>query len=161
MTVAHDVFSETNPAFGTYTLAAFTAAYLSVNKNGPEAPLVYLALPLALSGDLAATFDGSNKNTGLLEWLERNARVQVSLAARVNATMDIVTEAIRFACFTGVIDLDGEARLQLGPRKLKKSVVKALSQEPAQAIKHAERLGYWFAMAGSTRAVFDMIGLTA
>jgi hypothetical protein len=160
MTAAHDVFSETNPAFCTYALVAFTAAYLSVNEGGPELPLVYLALPLALSGDLAFAFGGTNKNTGLLEWLERNPRVQVGLAARANATMDIVTEAIRFACFTRVVELDESARLRLGAAKLKKSATNALSEGPAQAIKHAGRLGYWFAMTGSMRAVFDMMGLT-
>jgi hypothetical protein len=159
MMVAHDVYSETNPAFCTYALVAFTTAYLSVNENGPEAPLAYLALPLALSGDLAAAFGGTNKNTGLLEWLERNPRVRVGLGARVNPTMDIVTEAIRFACFTRVVELDEGARLRLGPERLKKSATNALREEPAQTIKHAQRLGYWFAMTGSTRAVFDM-GLT-
>jgi len=160
MTVAHDVFSETNPAFCTYALAAFTTAYLSLNNDGPEAPLAYLALPLALSGDLAAAFAGTNKNTGLLEWLERNPRVEVGLAARLNATMDIVTEAVRFACFTRVLKFDDRARLRLGPARLKKSATKVLSEQPAHAIKHAERLGYWFAMTGSTRAVFNMMGLT-
>src|SRR5689334_15373976 len=98
MNVAHDVFSETNPAFCSYALAAFTAAYQSFGNEGPEVPTAYLALPLALSGDLAGTFRGTNKNTGLLEWLERSPRVQVRLTARVNASMNIVTEAIRFGC---------------------------------------------------------------
>ncbi|QEX17997.1 hypothetical protein FRZ44_33010 [Hypericibacter terrae] len=160
MKVAHDVFSETNPAYCTYALVAFTTAYLSVNEGGPEVPLIYLALPLALSGDLAIAFRGTNKSTGLLEWLERNPRVQVGLAARGNATMEIVTEAIRFACFTRVVEFGDGGRLRLGPRKFKKSARNALSEEPAQAIKHAERLGYWFAMTGSTRGVFDMMGLT-
>jgi hypothetical protein len=140
-------------------LVAFTAAYVSVNKDGPEAPLAYLALPLALSGDLAAAFRGTNKNTGLLEWLQRNPRVEVGLAARVNATIDIVTEAIRLACFTRVLEFAEGARLRVGPGKLKKSA-NALSEQPAQAIKHAERLGYWFAMTGSTRAVFNVMGVT-
>ena len=52
------------------------------------------------------------------------------------------------------------ARLGLGSQKVKKSVVAALSDAPAMSIKHAERLGFWFASAGSTRTVFDMMGLT-
>jgi Family of unknown function (DUF6521) len=158
--VAHDVFSETNPGFCAYALGAFTTAYTSVNEDGPEVPIVYLALPLGLSGDFATAFGGTNKNTGLLEWLERNPRVQVGLAARINATIEMVSEAIRFACFTRVVELDVTARLRPGPRRLKKSAINALSKEPAEAIKYAERLGYWFAMTGSTRAVFAMMGLT-
>jgi hypothetical protein len=36
MTVAHDIYAETNPAFCTYALVNFTQSYLSVNANGPE-----------------------------------------------------------------------------------------------------------------------------
>jgi hypothetical protein len=159
MTVAHDVFAETNPAFCTYALAAFVTSYFSVREDGPELPIAHLALPLALSGDLATTFNGTNKNTGLLQWFERNPRVQIGLSSRINGSMNIVTEAIRFACFARVLKLDEGARLQLGPSKLKKSATKSLSDEPAQAIKRAERLGYWFALAGSTRTIFNVLGL--
>lgn len=159
MTVAHDVFAETNPAFCTYVAAAFVTSYLSIKEDGPELPIAYLALPLALSGDFESTFNHTNKNTGLLQWLERNPRVEVGLSARINGSMNIVTEAIRFACFTRVLKLSEGGRLQLGQSKLKKSATKSLSGEPAQAIKHAERLGHWFAVAGSTRAVFNIMGL--
>ncbi len=160
MTVAHDVYSETNPAFCTFVLVAFTAAYLSINNHGPEVPTSYLALPIALSGDLDNAFARTNRNTGLLEWLERSPQVQVGLTERVNGSMSIVTEAIRFACFTRVLVVNEHARLQLGGTRLKKNAVKALSDESGRSIKRAERLGYWFAMAGSTRTVFDIMGLT-
>ena len=40
------------------------------------------------------------------------------------------------------------------------AVIKALSEEPAQQLKRAERLGFWFAAAGSTKTLFDMMGFT-
>jgi hypothetical protein len=160
MSVAHDIYAETNPAFCAHALVAFTTAFLSVNDKGPEVPAVYLALPVALAGDLGSTFDGTNKNTGLLEWLNRRPQVQIGLASLVNASMDIVTEAIRFGCFSRVLVVTPGARLGLGAQKVKKSTVAALSEVPGQSIKRAERLGFWFASAGSTRTVFDMMGLT-
>lgn len=160
MRVSHDVFSETNPAFCAYALNGFTAAFIAVNEHGPELPIVYLALPIALSGDLGDTFGGTNKNTGLLEWLERSPQIQIGLVERVNRSMPIVTDAIRFACFSGVVVIDDRTRLRLGQRKLKKSAIKALSDGPSQVLTRAERLGCWFAAAGSTKTVFDMIGLT-
>lgn len=160
MTVAHDVFAETNPAFCASVLAEFTAAYMSLNVAGPQLPSCYIALPIALSGNLAVTFEGTNRNTGLLEWLTRSPQVQVGLATRINASLGIVTEAVRFGCFTHMLALDENGRLLLGARKMKKSALNRLHDEPALAIKHAERLGYWFAMAGSTRTTFDMMGLT-
>jgi hypothetical protein len=130
MSVAHDIYSETNPAFCALALVAFTTAYLSVNAEGPEVPEVYLALPVALAGDLGRCFDGTNKNTGLLEWLDRRPQVQIGLANLVNTSMDIVTEAIRFGCFSRVLVVNPTARLGLGIQKMKKSAVTALSEAP-------------------------------
>lgn len=160
MRLAHDIYAETNPAFCTYVLVDFVRAFLSVNPAGPELPIAYLALPVALSGDLAAAFGGTNKNTGLLEWLERSPQVQVGLAERVNASMEIVTDAVRFGCFAGVLAVTQDAHLQLGGKKVKRSAIGLLDDGAAHAIKRAERLGYWFAMGGSTRNIFDISGLT-
>jgi hypothetical protein len=160
MTVAHDVFAETNPAFCAYVLTGFTAAYVSIKDVGPELPLGYVALPIALSGDLAGTFDGTNRKTGLLEWLSRSPQVQVGLAERVNASMPVVTEAVRFGCFARILTVEADGRIRVGPQKLKKSASDGLGERPASALKHAERLGYWFAMVGSTRTTFDIVGLT-
>jgi ABC-three component (ABC-3C) system Middle Component 3 len=160
MIIAHDVYAETNPAFCAHALVAFTTAFLSVNDDGPQVPLAYLALPIALAGDLGSAFNGTNKNTGLLEWLNRQPQVQVDLVNLVNKSMDLATEAIRFGCFAQVLVLTSSARLGLGTRKIRKSAVAALSSSPSQSIKRAERLGFWFASAGSTRTVFDMMGLT-
>jgi Family of unknown function (DUF6521) len=160
VSVAHDIFSETNPAFCAYALAGFTAAFATLNNLGPELAVAYLALPVALSGDLGGAFDKTNKNTGLLEWLERSPQIQIGLSERVNGSLSIVTEAIRFGCFTGVLALDQGARLRLGERKIKKSAVKAITEGTAQSLKRAERIGYWFAAAGSTKTIFDMMGFT-
>src|SRR4051812_18468369 len=53
MRVAHDVYTETNPAFCAFALVEFTKAYSSVRPDGPETPTAYLALPIALSGELS------------------------------------------------------------------------------------------------------------
>lgn len=160
MKIAHDVFAETNPAFCAAVVVEFTKGYMSNRPEGPETPLVYLALPVALSGELAGAFGGTNKNTGLLEWLERSPQVQIGLAERVNASLEIVSEAVRFGCFSRVLAIGEGARLRLGDRKLKESAFRTLGDEPKQTIKNAKRLGQWFATAGSTRSVFDAMGLT-
>lgn len=160
MKIAHDLFSETNPAYCACALVGFTAAYSRINSDGPELPVAYLALPIALSGDLATTFERTNKNTGLLEWLERNPQVQVGLTERLNASMDFVTEAVRFGCFSHVLAMNESARLGLGARKIKGTATASLSDNSTRSLKCSQRLGSWFAAAGSTKTVFDMMGLT-
>jgi len=157
---AHDVYAETNPAFCAAALVEFTKSYISERQYGPELPVAYLALPLALSGELAGSFDKTNKKTGLLEWLERSPQVRVRLAERINASLDIVSDGIRFGCFTHLIAIGEGARLRLSDQKLKPSAINLLGAESGQVFKRADRLGHWFAAAGSTRSVFDIMGLT-
>ena len=99
--------------------------------------------------------------TGLALYLESRGQVQIGLADMVNASMGIVTEGIRFGSFSRVLLVGTNGRLGLGPQKIKASAISALGDSPIRSIKRAERLGFWFASAGSTRTVFDMMGLTA
>jgi hypothetical protein len=159
MTVAHDIFAETNPAFCACLLATFVQAYRTRSGADPDILLCYTALPLALSGDLALTFGGTDRRTGLLEWLRRNPVIQIRLAARVNGSLDIVTEAIRFACFSNVLALNTEGRIVPGVSPMPKNLLKQMSPETQVTFKSIDRLGYWLAMVGSTRTAFDMMGL--
>ncbi len=160
MTLAHDLYAETNPAFCTYALAEFLKAFVEIDENGPELPLAYLALPLALSEDLAGSFEGTNKKTGLLEWLERTPQMSVGLAERLNASLDIVTPAVRYGCFAEVLVLGADGRISPGTQKVKATAIAKLDAISARAIRRAARLGAWFAMAGSTRNIFGILGLT-
>ena len=160
MILAHDVYSETNPAYCTYVLGTFISSFISVKPEGPEVVAAYVAIPLALSGELEPSFQGTNKNTGLIEWLERSPIAQIGLTSRLNGSLDIVTEAVRLACFSDAVVLDSQARLQLGSRKLKQSARQGLSAPSRNALKRAERLGYWFGAAGSSRVIFEAMGLT-
>jgi len=160
MTITHDIFAETNPVFCAVALMSFSAAFISVNQDGPELPACYIALPIALSGELDDTFDGTNKKTGLLEWLTRSPQVQVGLASRINASENIITDAVRFGCFAHILSLNENGRIYPRSKNIKKSAFTKIRNGSSKTIKHAERLGYWFAMAGSSKAVFNIMGLT-
>lgn len=157
---AHDLYAETNPAFCTYALAEFLKAFVEVDETGAELPLAFIALPIALSGDLAGSFEGTNKRTGLLEWLERTPQMSVALGERLNASLEIVTMAVRYGCFTDVFVLGRDGRMRLGTKTVKATAIAKLDAISTGAIKRAGRLGTWFAMAGSTRNIFGILGLT-
>lgn len=158
--IAHDLYAETNPAFGAYLLVSFVRGFVEVNPSGPELPVAYAALPLAISGDLCATFDRTNRKTGLHEWLERSPQVEMNLAERLNSSVDFVAGAVRFGCFSHVVTMTDNARLIIGTRTLKKELASGLSSDLARSVRYADRLGYWFATAGSTKTIYDMMGLT-
>lgn len=158
--IAHDLYAETNPAFGAYLLISFVRGFVEVAPSGPELPVAYLALPLAVSGDLAPTFDHTNRKTGLREWLERSPQIEVGLAERLNSSIDFVAGAVRLGCFSHAVNLTDGARLMVGTRALKKELASGLSSDLAKSVRYADRLGYWFAAAGSTKTIYDMMGLT-
>lgn len=158
MKVAHDIFAETNPAFCAHVISAFSKGYRSLNDAGVDLALCYVALPITLSGELTSTFGGSNRNTGLLEWLRRHPAIQIGLSDRVNDSLDIVSEAVRFGCFSKILTMDNSVRIAPGPQRIKRPA--ELSDEIRIALKHSERLGIWMAMAGSTRTTLDLMGIT-
>lgn len=158
--IAHDLYAETNPAWGAYVLSSFLRGFEEVESGGADMPLAYLGLPICLSGDLASTFEGANKRTGLREWVERSPQIQLELGERLNASMPMVTDSIRLACFTGAVVLDRAGRLKTGSLRLKDDLSKGLSVDLSGPVKRADRLGFWVAASGSTKTAFDILGMS-
>lgn len=153
---AHDVVAETNPGYCAVVLANFVFAY---NKQSTaRAPLVfaYIALPIALSEELSATFEGCNSRTGLLAWLERSPQVSYQLAFRIKPSRDICISAVRFSCLSNTLLLDESGGLSLC--KATPPSNRAVSSATA-ALARARLLGTWLATAGSPRTVFQSLGV--
>ncbi|MBK1690188.1 three component ABC system middle component [Rubrivivax gelatinosus] len=158
MIAARDVFAETNPAFCGAVLAQFCSAY-EVTRLGvcPAAALVYLVVPLAISEDLASTFDGCNRETGLTLWMSRHPKVSVDLAKKVNSTLEITTTAIRFGCIAGIFKLTADGGIQ-STRKTQPAAV--ATGVTGAALKRSRLLGIWMAGMGSPRSVLEALGVS-
>ena len=158
MIAARDVFAETNPAFCGAVLSQFCSAY-QVTRLGlaPAAALVYLVVPLAISEDLAATFDGCNKETGFTLWMSRNPKVSVDLYKKVNSTLGITTAAIRFGCIAGLFRLTPDGGVESTRKALPTAVTTGVA---GGALKRSRLLGNWMATMGSPRAVLEALGVS-
>lgn len=157
MMVAHDIYAETNPAFCAAVLADFCEAHHKLGEQTPALVVVYAVLPIALSEDLAATFDETNKSTGLLVWLHRSPSVLTGLAKRVNATLPVTTDAIQFGCMAQLLRLNPDGSLSSMNKKLPKTSADGVLD---LAFKRARLLGSWFAGTGSARAVMEALGVS-
>mgnify|MGYP003575583555 CR=1 FL=1 len=159
MTTARDIFAETNPAFCCVVFAQFCIAYQQAHsaKHPPTAALIYLVLPIAMSEDLAQTFEGCNKETGLAVWLSRNPKVVAELAKKVNLTLEITTAAVRFGCVTGTLRLSDDGEVESGRQKFPASVTNGVA---GRALKRARLFGAWAAAAGAPRAVLEALGVS-
>lgn len=159
MTTARDVFAETNPAFLCVVFAQFCLAYQQAQpvERPPAVALIYLVVPIAISEDLAPTFDGCNIDTGLAVWLNRSPKVVAELAAKVNLTLEITTAAIRFGCVTETLRLTGDGDLESSLKKIPASVTGGVA---GAALKRARLFGAWAAAMGSPRAVLEALGVS-
>ena len=158
MIFARDVFAETNPAFCGAVLAQFCSAYqLTRSELPPPAALVYLVVPLAISEDLAATFDGCKRDTGFTLWMNRNPTVTADVASKVNATLEITTAALRFGCIAGIFKLTPDGGIESTRKTLPTAVTNGVA---GAALKRSRLLGFWMAGMGSPRAVIEVLGVS-
>lgn len=155
--LAHDLYAETNPAFCAQIIAKFCVGHQKRAGEPADLAVCYLVLPIILSDDLVETFSGTNGATGLLVWLERNPKIRVGLAARVNLTLRFTTDAVRFGCVSNQLRLDENGKVSSGSLKARKGN----SQDILQAESNAVRLGQWFESVGSSRAVLSSFGVVA
>lgn len=160
MRIAHDLYAETNPAFGTYTIVGFCREYCSVSSQCPSMALVYLALPIAMSRDTEESFSGTNKRTGLLAWLNRYPDVRLNLGARLDASLEIVSASLRLGLTSKALAFEDDGSLKLGSRVPIKSPVDKMPPEPKRVIRRAERLGVWMAEAGTVGSIYSAFGIT-
>lgn len=158
--IAHDIYAETNPAYCALVLAWFASGYLDASDGAVEVPAAYIAVPLILSEQFAPAFIGTNKTTGLLAWIDRNPGVLVGIADRINATAGLVTEGMRYGAFSNTLLLDTDGRFAPGPKKLWGARKVLTDNNVVETCKRADRIGFWFAGVGPTRAIFTALGLT-
>jgi len=159
MTTAHDLFAETNPAFGVYAIAAFCSSYEKVAEASPSLALVYLSIPIAFSDDTQDSFEKTNAATGLLSWLARFPDIKLNLAARLSASLDIVTPAVKLGVQAKALCLHAGGLLGAGEAPPAPRGARDLPDDAKQVIKRAERLGGWMAKGGSAAAIFSAFGV--
>jgi hypothetical protein len=155
---AHDTYAETNPAFCAFALIYFCKSYEEIKGTPPDLPLIYLILPIVLSMDASAAFENTKITTLLSDWIQRNPLLTLMFDERVNRTLKITADALRFACLTQSLKITDQIKVTLGDKKPKKS--SKTSAAHMTTFKYAERLGHWFANAGSTRTIINSFGAT-
>lgn len=160
MNIAYDLFAETNPAYGTFGLVAFSRKFIATSgQKAPALALAYLMLPIALSDDLDASFVETAATTGLLSWLNRYPDVLLDLGVRLDASKEIVTAAVRFGVGSRSLAIEREGTMVPGPRAPSASRVNNVPEDTKRALKRAERLGTWMGGAGSAASIFSAFGV--
>lgn len=160
MNTAHDLFAETNPAFGTFAFLLFCRSYERARKAAPNIALAYVSLPIAFSNDLDRTFVETAATTGLLSWLNRYPEVKVDLGPRLTSSREMVTDTIRFGLSSRALHLFPDGTVHPSPSAPSERPLEKLPEDAKQVMGRAKRLGTWMGAAGTPGAVFSAFGVT-
>jgi hypothetical protein len=143
-----DVYAYTNPAFWSLGLGAFVSGYQQADADrtptGCPYPLLFLPMPLAFSREALGRFEGSNRKTGLLSWLERNPSVRATASAEILAAKPYTREALLFALAHDVLACgDGWHYGRSIGRGWKKPDWPVRSDVRGAVLQACSRLGAW------------------
>lgn len=151
-----------NPAFIGVLLRKAVEGYTEEEENGLPYELAFLVIPLCLHPDTVSRLPARAASTPLHTWLlrEENRDVLVSFGERVSALVPFTREALIFAGQRGVIMFDDSGRLRAGEAPLRGvTTYPNTSDDIKQAVRRAEFVGRWFALAGTTATIYSLLGV--
>jgi hypothetical protein len=154
----YDIYAEANPAFVAYLIQRYVKKHYAAAEDFPHISLVYVAIPLGMSGKLEPTFDSTNSRTGLLAWLSRFPEVRIGLSENIIASHGIIADGLKAAVLSRLIKVNEQGYLELGESKGPPESLKAsLPDGPKAIASRVERLGTWIGKTGSPAAVFSAL----
>lgn len=158
MKVTYDLYAETNPAFIAYLLQRFILKYRGETVILPHISLSYLAVPIALTGNLESTFSKTNSRTGFLPWLSKFPEVRIGLHSNIEVCKDVTLSGIKAGVYGGLLTITETAHLNLGNAKSPPENLKGqLPDAPKACVSRIERLGGWMAAAGNPASIFSAL----
>ena len=158
MAVSIDIYASTNPALGALVIRAFVEAYIKEDATGVPLSLIYLPLPLVLSGEIASTLEETAATTGLLPWVGRYPQVTVGFPERLTRTAKFSRHGLLFGIRQRILTVNAQGRVLSISTGLMKKPNFDTATEPGRAIKLAKRLGAWIGRVRSEETVFVCLG---
>lgn len=160
MTLSLDVIANSNPAICALTLYVFGREFTNVAGTPPDVLLGFLPVPIALSTQLARTFEGTNRSTGLLTWRARNPEVILDLPLMLREAVPLSRRAFIFGMRHGILSLTHNGTFTVNPAKLQSEPkdwpAASLADRPFTI---AKRLGAWCGKLNSTPLTFTTLGI--
>lgn len=158
MIVSYDLYAETNPAFVSFLLYRFVKHYSGDTPHAPHISLTYLAVPMAMSERLEASFASTNTATGFLAWLNRFPESRVGLQRDVVQSKGVTAAGLRAALHSQLLSLNLDGTLRIGiVKKPPENTKGKLSRGPKNAVARAERLGGWMSKVGGPALIFSAL----
>jgi hypothetical protein len=153
--ISLDTNAMSNPALTSMLLAEFVHSYQKYGHSNPTLPLAFIVLPIAMSGSVATTFSGTNRQTGFLTWLSRNPQLSLQLPPRVRNAREITSEALSFGIAYGLLQVTTLATLSGTKRRIKLSR-NNLNEDRILMVETARNLGAWTSQLSDAMIFFSL-----
>ena len=157
--ISLDTFAMANPALCSVVLWAFINGYCKNDKTGCDFLLIFLPIPLTLSGMFDSSFQGTNANTGFFEWLNRNPGISIDYSRSIRDCRDLTLNGLRFALYHELLSINDDARLISCRHSLLKKNTISANSEIHSFINKAERFGKWVGKVASTQIIYQSLGI--
>lgn len=159
MTDSVDIYAMGNPALCAVVLSAFALGYKDGSGDWPQTPIMFLPVPIVLSNRVARTFKGTNRRTGLLEWLAREPQVAAFAGPRILATRDMSQRGLLFGLRYRMLLFDPSGSIAVPSRTRRRINRRDITASVRKRLKLATRLGRWIGEVRSPATVFHSFGV--
>lgn len=146
-----------NPALIALLLARAARSY--VREGDVGLPFIYAPIIATISLYPAARETLSmNVTTQFATWIDRSARIQISLQAKIVDMVPIVNEGLLFALLHDILRVERGALVpgEIGPT----TAIRGDTEDMEYAQRAAAYLGRWFVRAGNPSTVCAMLGVS-
>ncbi len=161
--ISSDIYASTNSALCSLILWSFLSGFQKQSNRGCEYPLLYLPIPITISGNTRRNFSGTNINTGLLTWISNNPEVLINLAERIDLAKEITQEATLFGSANSIIAIEKNSGLIKAINSgiyTSKVITTNVDEEQREIFTIAKRFGEWCGQIDSSKIILNTMGLT-
>lgn len=154
-----DIYAATNPAFCALVLRAFCDGFVSRAHHGVDYPLIFLPIPILLSGNISTSIRHTNKNTGFINWIAKNPHVLINFHSRLKNTMEFSRRAVLFGIQHNLIWISEGIQILPSDVSLPRQLSWPVSDERGMILVYAKRLGLWLGTLDSVQTVLATMGV--
>jgi len=160
MNSSPDVLAYSNPALTAVVIFSYVQGYRFRSDSDPHFALAFLVIPIAMSRELASSFEGTTARTGLRLWLDRTPGIRLDFADHVRDTERITRHGLLFGLQRSILRLSSDGLLTSHANFLKR-----VPRDPAgvgiaeRPLTVARRFGEWCGLLPSVNAIFASLGV--
>jgi hypothetical protein len=149
-----------NPALCCLLLTSSVVSYSTIKNEGMPFSLPFIILPV-LMNEKSKDIIPTTPRTSLVNWLNNNPHVRLSLQERIISLKPYVQESILFGILHEWLFLTNSGYLttSLSENDINKIISNKAKGETRNLVMRSKFIGKWFALSGTVETVMALWGV--